>query len=269
MEKYLEGTALIGDDYSLSEITSWYNDEKEGYAGLVDLDLENGIYPYHAMNRVHCFNYLPKDQQFDNALGLGSAFGQEFLPLSNRITKLTILEPSANLRSDDLNGLKPAYLTPNISGKIDFPDHTFDLITSFGVLHHIPNVSFVVQELLRVLAPGGYLLVREPIVSMGDWRQPRHGLTQRERGIPVHLFDRLFNRPEVEVVNKNYLTCMSSFIQAKLGFLFPRKLISYQAYIYVDKWLAALLRWNIRYHHSKFQHKLAPQNVAYVIRKLP
>jgi ubiquinone/menaquinone biosynthesis C-methylase UbiE len=82
----------------------------------------------------------------------------------------------------DLNGVPLTYVKPVASGTLPFPDGTFDLITFSGVLHHIPNVSYVVGELARVVTPDGYLLLREPIHSMGDWRGPRRGLTKKNAG---------------------------------------------------------------------------------------
>jgi len=42
---------------------------------------------------------------------------------------------------------------------LDFPDGTFDVVYSFGVLHHIPQVQRAVAEIGRVLRPGGELVV--------------------------------------------------------------------------------------------------------------
>jgi|SRR6266481_3110956 len=42
---------------------------------------------------------------------------------------------------------------------LDFPDGTFDIVYSFGVLQHIPEVEKAVAEIHRVLKPGGELLV--------------------------------------------------------------------------------------------------------------
>ena len=42
---------------------------------------------------------------------------------------------------------------------LDFSAETFDVVYSFGVLQHIPEVERAVAEITRVLAPGGELLV--------------------------------------------------------------------------------------------------------------
>jgi SAM-dependent methyltransferase len=43
--------------------------------------------------------------------------------------------------------------------KLEFPDSSFDVVYSHGVLHHTPNTQAAVREIHRVLRPGGRAVV--------------------------------------------------------------------------------------------------------------
>ena len=43
--------------------------------------------------------------------------------------------------------------------RLDFPDNSFDIVYSHGVLHHTPDTATAVREIHRVLRPGGQAIV--------------------------------------------------------------------------------------------------------------
>jgi len=264
MEQYLSGEKLYGDDLTPEEIQKWYQEESEAYANLGAKDASTYVYEYHALNRWYGFRKL-KGLRFRNAMGFGSAWGHEFIPLAHRIDNLTIVEPSDHMISEHIGSLEPVYVKPTVTGDLPFSDNSFDLITCFGVLHHIPNVSFVLHEIIRVLEPGGHLLLREPVNSMGDWRQPRPNLTKHERGIPLKVFREIFDREPVEIVSCHLLFTATSFIDRVLKLKKP--LFTRSWYIYIDDLVSYLLKGNIKYHATRKRERIAPSNVFYLVRK--
>ena len=261
IETYLSGNTLYGDDFNESQINEWFEDEKEGFAGIYANDEVTYIYGYHALNKFHGFNYLPK-KSFKKVLGFGSAFGEELLPIKNLIESATIVDPSDAFVQDSVYGIPLSYVKPLPDGSLPFDNNTFDLMTCFGVLHHIPNVSSVVSELARVLQPEGYLLIREPIVSMGDWREPRRGLTKRERGIPLHILQTIAKTNGLEIVKNS----LCDFPVTEKVFL---KLGIYNTYFatLIDYWLANIFAWNLNYHPKNTLQRFRARSAFLVLRK--
>lgn len=264
MEQYFSGGKLYGDDFEADEITAWYSDEKEGYANLGAKETESYRYPYHAAHWFHAFRHLPQGR-LKNVLGFGSAYGHELQGVLDRTMAITIVDPSDAFVRRCIGNVPVKYVKPHPSGDLPFPDETFDLVTCFGVLHHIPNVSHVLTELTRVLTRGGHLAVREPIVSMGDWRMPRAGLTKRERGIPLRLLDAAVQSCHLENVH----TAFCEFPLTPLLFrpIRGRGLYNSRAATWVDAKLAAAFAWKQVYHPRTVMQKIQPASVYMVLRK--
>ncbi len=54
--------------------------------------------------------------------------------------------------------------------RIDAPDGGFDAVFDFGMIHHIPNWRAAVQEVARVLRPGGRFYFEEVTAhALGRW----------------------------------------------------------------------------------------------------
>lgn len=265
IKEYLEGKKLYGDDFNLNEIRKWFEDEKEAYANLGPKNKGNYQYHYHALNYNMGFRFLP-DKKFPNVLGFGSAYGDELKPILKIIERIIIVESSEVLICKEINGFPVSYIKPNIDGSLPFSADVFDLITCFGVLHHVANVSKVVREFYRCLKPGGYALIREPTVSMGDWRKDRRpgGLTKRERGIPLNIFRQIISSTGFKIINEK--RCMFPLTN-RLRYLVKAPYNSKIA-LFIDNIFCRFFAWNNKYHPSHLFDKLRPTCVFYVLAKL-
>ena len=264
LSPYFAGKRLYGDDFTIEQVREWFADEAEGYADLGAREKPSYSYGYHRLNELHAFNLL-RGRQFDHALGIGSAYGDEFQPIAANIRRITILDPSDAFSGvTQVFGTPCAYRKPDVSGDIAFESSFFDLTVSLGALHHIPNVSHVMFECYRCLRKNGLMLLREPILSMGDWSKPRPGLTKRERGIPVELLDEIVQRAGFTMVRRSLCNFpLIPRLAEKLG------LAAYNSVTLtsIDALLSRAFSWNIRYHRTRLHEKFAPSSVFYVLRK--
>jgi len=266
IDEYLSGRRLYGDDLPPEQIQAWHEDEKEGYANLgAGMTPESGGYGYvyHALNRFHAYRRITPGTAM-SVLGFGSAYGDELVPLIRHVGDLTIVDPSDAFRSEKVHGVPCHYVKPAADGVLPLATGQFDLITCFGVLHHIPNVSAVVSELARVLRPGGVLLLREPIVSMGDWRYPRPGLTRHERGIPLGLLRRIVETAGLQIEHEGL--CLFPPVAKIVGPL-RKDVYNSRSATLLDAFLSRLFAWNLRYHARNALQKLRPTSAFYVLKK--
>ncbi len=263
MDECLSGRRLYGDDFVMKELEHWFLEEAEGFANLGAKNRLNYRYEYHALNVAHGYQYLPAGPH-NRVLSIGGAYGDELYPLRHRISRVTILEPSNSFVIDHGDGPLVEYVKPAVSGIMPFDNESFDLATCFGCLHHIPNVSTVVRELFRCLTPSGYALIREPIVSMGDWRVPRPGLTKHERGIPLQLFRHIVTT--AGFIIRKETPCVFPAIP-RLGVLLGRYVYNSATVVRLDALLSRLFLSNYLYHSSEWIKKFKPQAVALVLQK--
>ena len=261
VHQYFSGKKLYGDDFSIEQIMEWYEDEKDAYFNLGAKNRDNYKYGYHALNYSYGFRFLGSKKRFSRVLSIGGAYGDELSPIKDRIDQITILESSIEFFNDNPNQIRYEKALP--TGEMPFPDNCFDLITCFGTLHHIPNVSKIINEIYRCTRVGGYTLIREPIVSMGDWRESRKGLTKRERGIPIHMFREFINSAGYKIVEET--KCMFS-LTSRLRYIFDPVYNSNTA-VMIDKLFCMLFGWNTTYHATNPFSKLRPTSIFYILQK--
>jgi arsenite methyltransferase len=68
----------------------------------------------------------------------------------------------ANLQMTDLNNLT---FIEDSAENLNFPDNTFDVVISSGVINLIPDKESALTEIIRVLKPGGRLMVADQIAA--------------------------------------------------------------------------------------------------------
>ena len=80
--------------------------------------------------------------------------------------------------------------------QLPFPDAAFDLVILDNVLEHVDDPARTLEEIHRVLAPGGilYLVTPKPYAAYSLWRDPHYdlaGLVLLPRSAQILYFERL------------------------------------------------------------------------------
>lgn len=87
-------------------------------------------------------------------LDIGSGTGRALRHFRNDLPSVRCvgIDPSEKLRQVGIEkySIPPEDLIDGNALSIDFPDESFDIVSEFGVLHHIRTPSVAVQEMLRV-----------------------------------------------------------------------------------------------------------------------
>ncbi len=257
----MAGDALFGDDFDAASIAKWFEAEEHDY---YDMAHQNYTYLYQRLNLYYAYKGLAA-KRFERSLSLGCARGDELLPIADQISEIVAVEPAKAWWRDRIGNTPARYVMPRPDGKFDLPNDSVDLITCFGVLHHIPNVSTVLRELARVAKPDAIFVLREPSHSQGDWRVHRPGLTQNERGIAPKWLLRHAEGAGWAVESAVYhdVGALTHLMHRCFGV----NKNQFPSLIRLDRLLALLLQWNHRYWRTSLWHKLAPSQMSYRFRR--
>lgn len=264
MNHNLEGNFIYGDDMSDEAIVRWHEEESESYFNLINDNEKGYTYKYHSINALHGFRYIENLQNIPTVLGIGAAYGSELKPILHKSDSIFILESTDKYHKNTELDQKISYISPGPTGAIPLEDNSIDLATCFGVLHHIPNVSFFLQEISRVLKPKGYALIREPIISMGDWSKPRPGLTKNERGIPLEPFKVAIGNAGLTIRKESL--CMFS-LTPKVSNIFNIAPYNSTLISLLDAIICKFYFWKVKYHATTTLQKLRPTSVFFVLSK--
>jgi 2-polyprenyl-3-methyl-5-hydroxy-6-metoxy-1,4-benzoquinol methylase len=92
-------------------------------------------------------------------LDVGCAAGYFLAVMQERGWQVTGLEPSDAIRPQAEQRLGPANVHAGLLGTVDLPPRSFDLISFWDVIEHIPDVRGALRTAAGLLAPGGKLLI--------------------------------------------------------------------------------------------------------------
>jgi ubiquinone/menaquinone biosynthesis C-methylase UbiE len=90
-----------------------------------------------------------------------------------RITNLDMDASFANAPCNLQEGVR--FVRGDIT-RLEFPSESFDAVTMFDVIEHVPDDQKAMAEVLRVLKPGGYVLVSVP---NENWRFPYYSFMKK------------------------------------------------------------------------------------------
>jgi SAM-dependent methyltransferase len=260
--RYFSGRELYGDDFDEAGIRQWYAQEEHAYYQLVGT-YDKYAYDYHALNDFHAYRFL--DGQYECCVAMGCATGDDVAPLGRRVDHFVAIEPAEKWWKSEIGGRPARYLKPSLYGDIPMAEASADLLVCLGVLHHVPNVSHVFSEMARVLRPGGKMVVREPISTMGDWRSPRRGVTQNERGFPPGWLEQKARTLDLRIKRASYCLFPLMWRLGKILRLSPA--YNSPAMVRLDTAMSRLTQWNLHYHRDSIFKKIAPGAVVFVFEK--
>jgi ubiquinone/menaquinone biosynthesis C-methylase UbiE len=106
------------------------------------------------------FDILPGEVLNDHSkvLDVGCGSGRWSKYLTNKVGSIDAVDPSSAIFAADklLADFDNIRLTMATTESLPFPDNSFDMVMSVGVLHHIPDTLQAIKDCISKVKPGGY-----------------------------------------------------------------------------------------------------------------
>lgn len=83
-----------------------------------------------------------------------------------------------------------------VSETKELPDHSFDTITMWHVLEHVPNLDFQIKELKRLIKPNGTIIIAVPNFNSYDAKY--YGSFWAAYDVPRHLWH--FSKKAIQLI---------------------------------------------------------------------
>lgn len=241
---------------------------------------EDGCEPYALSEMIHGYSTSKDLKVLDIGCGNGYVLAQ-YARFGADVTGVDLTSTAIELsrKRFEIAGLQGSFV--EIDGQsLPFPDEYFDIVCSMGVLHHISNPKPMVNEMFRVMKPGGRLIVM--LYHRHSWKNL---VLLRLR----RLFDPKFRgKSHQEALNMNdgddcplalvysrreAAALFNQFVEQKffLTLLSWKQLLMLPPLVALAKrflppssesWPARRMGWNLNLHAVKPQSESTEQNVG-------
>lgn len=172
-----------------------------------------------------------KDKQvLEIGCGIGTA-AQSFIENGAIYTGIDLSDKSIDIAKKrlDVFGLSGDLFQANIEELSNINDTQFDLIYSFGVLHHTPDIKKSISNIYQMLKPGGEFKMM--LYAKNSWKyfeiSERLDQYEAQSGVPIA---NVYTNEDVA----DLLTDFSN-VTMRQAHIFPYKVEPYKNYIYEKK----------------------------------
>ena len=194
-----------------------------------------------------CIPIIAGKKVLDTGCGLG--YGAAFMSHhANEIVGIDYDAETIETNKKEYSGVKNLSFVQGSIPPLPFPDNSFDVITSFQFIEHIHARKEFTKECLRVVKPGGKVLITTPNIKRSLARNPFHihEYTFDEMNKEVSLFTDNF---ELLGLNANdrvrkYYEENGKFVRSILKFdiLGLHKILPAKILFVPYNWITSLLR---------------------------
>jgi len=183
----------------------------------------------HIIEFANFSNYKNK-KVLEIGCGIGTA-AQSFIENGAIYTGIDLSDKSVELAKKrlELFNLQGNIFQGNIEEIDNINDDKFDLIYSFGVLHHTPDINKSIKNIYKMLKDGGEFKMM--LYAKNSWKYYEiiEGLDQYEAqsGVPIA---NVYTNEEINTLLKDF-----NNIEIKQSHIFPYKIEQYKNYVYEKK----------------------------------
>ncbi|MFM1753189.1 MAG: hypothetical protein RLZZ236_128 [Bacteroidota bacterium] len=149
-------------------------------------------------NKLNLINSLQPNK--GKILDIGAGTGEFLFVAQQNGWNTTGVEPSEKAKKIAINkGVS------FVEALAQLENHTFDVITMWHVLEHVPDLNHQIKELKRLLKPSGYLIVAVP--NFNSFDAQHYGKFWAAYDVPIHFWhfsktaiQKLFQKEQMELV---------------------------------------------------------------------